>query len=278
MRVLSMRNFMTFTAMALGLAVGLLPGGTEPAPLEKALSLKAGEILEDLRYRVDIWLFTGAVDARVTLRRLEARRFRAEVNGRAQGILGVLSGQWQGAFSTEMLFSEGKFLPVVYREESQHRGKKNLKEYRFDYDRKVVELFKWDHGKKALTKRWQTVLTEPMYDFLSFYYNQRLMGLSFDQQGQNLKFSGIPYPKPEDIILSIGPETPQGRKIMVTLNNRIFENERNQVYALLDQDGVPTEAWTQVLRFGRIISKLVPGGKRLTSDELCRRVRAPISG
>ena len=134
--------------------------------------------------------------------------------------------------------------------------------------RSVVELFKWDSDKKVLTKRWQTELNGPMYDALSFYYNQRVKGMSFGKQGETLKFQGIPYPKPEDIILRIGPDTPQGRKIMVTLDNRIFENERNQVYAFLDQDGVATEAWTNVLRFGRITSKLLPGGKRLNNGEV----------
>lgn len=255
-------------AAALTLTAVLITEKTQPGVAGREASGGGGEILEDLRYQIDVWLLPGTVDARVTLRRLDSGRFVAEVNGRAQGFLGVISGQWQGAFRTEMILSQDGFLPVVYQEESRRRGKKNLNEYRFDYDRKVVELFKWDHGKQALTKRWQAALTGPMYDALSFYYNQRLNGLSFDRQGQTLRFPGIPYPKPEDIVLRIGPEEPGGRKIMVTLSNRIFENERNQVYALVDRDGVPVEAWTYVLRFGRITSRLVPGGKRLNRNAL----------
>ncbi len=254
---------------ALTLAAALVPGRTESNHKPgRTAPPEAGEVLEDLHYRVDVWIFEGAVDARVTFRRVEGQRFRAEIIGRAQGLLGVLSGQWRGSYSTDMVLAEGRLLPVVYREESQRRGKLNLNEYRFDYERKVVELFKWDNGRKTLTKRWQAALTEPMYDALSFYYNQRLNGMSFANQGETLKFQGIPYPKPEDIVLRIGPETPQGRKIMVTLENRIFENERNQVYAFLDKDGVATEAWTDVLKFGRITSRLLPGGKRLRNRAL----------
>jgi hypothetical protein len=254
---------MNFIAVVtLGLVAALFPQWTEPSVPPP------GEVLEDLRYQVDVWILRDAIDARVTFRRLEPQRYRAEVKGRAQGLLGLISGQWRGVYSTEMVYSEGKLLPAVYREESQHRSKKNLNEYRFDYEKKMVELFKWDNDKKVLTKRWETTLDAPMYDALSFYYNQRLNGMSFHKRGDTLRFQGIPYPKPEEIVLCIGPNTAEGRKIMVTLDNRIFENERNHVYAFLDKDGVPTEAWTNVLRFGRITSKLLPGGKRLKNGEV----------
>lgn len=247
-------------------AAAVFPGRTESSAPAKTEPAAGGEVLEKLRYQIDIWIFKDAVDAAMTFKRLASGRYRAEVGGKAQGLLGLISGQWRGWFSTEMALVEGKFRPMVYREESQHRGKKNVNEYRFDYDKKVVELFKWDNGKKALTKRWQAAIDAPMYDALTFYYNQRLQGMSFAKQGETLKFQGIPYPKPEDIILRIGPDTPQGRKIMVTLDNRIFEKERNQVYAFIDKDGVATEAWTNVLRFGRITGTLRPGGRRLSGS------------
>ncbi|MDI6852146.1 MAG: DUF3108 domain-containing protein [Deltaproteobacteria bacterium] len=256
-----LRYLIIFIGITLGAAV-LIPNRTESSAPAPKHSVAAGNLLEELRYQVDVWVFKDAIDTQVTLKRLDQQRYRAQVNGKAVGLLGVFSGHWQGRYATEMILVDGKFMPVVYREESQHGSKKNLKEYRFDYDKKVVELFKWDNGKQQLTKRWQTALSEPMYDPLSFYYNQRLQGMSFGKQGETLKFQGIPYPKPEDIVLRIGPDTPQGRKIMVTLDNRVFENERNHVYALLDKDGVPVEAWTDVLRFGRITGKLKPGSKR----------------
>lgn len=268
MKANNLRNLIIFLAVALGVTTALLPDRTEPAAPGKTKPATAGEVLEDLRYRVDVWILKDAIDTRITFKRLNAKRYKAEIEGQAQGLLGLISGQWRGNYSTEMVLSQGKFLPVVYREESQHRNKKHLNEYHFDYDKKVVELYKWDRGKKALTKRWQTELSGPMYDALSFYYNQRLVGMNFGKQGETLKFQGIPYPKPEDIVLRIGADSPEGRKIMVTLDNRIFENERNQVYAFLDKDGVPTEAWTNVLKFGRITGKLLPGGKRLKNGEV----------
>jgi hypothetical protein len=277
MKASILRNFIMFLTVALGATAMLFPARTEPSAPAGMQPVAAGEMLEDLRYQVDVWVFKDAIDTQFTLERLDAKRYKAELKGRAQGLLGLISGQWRGNFSTEMVFSRGKFLPVVYREESQHRGKKNLNEYRFDYDKKVVELFKWDNGKKALTKRWQTGLNGPMYDALSFYYNQRLGGMNSGKQGETLTFQGIPYPKPEDIVLRIGGDSPQGRKIMITLDNRIFENERNQVYAFLDQDGVPTEAWTNVLKFGRITGTLLPGGKRLKNGRIAESLATPLA-
>jgi hypothetical protein len=256
-----LRYLIIFIAVTLGAAV-LVPDRTESSAPAQTKPAAAGNLLEELRYQVDVWVFKDAIDTKVTLKRLDQQRYRAEVNGKSVGLLGLLSGHWRGVYSTEMTLVDGKFMPLVYREESHHGSKKNLKEYRFDYDKKVVELFKWDRGQQKLTKRWQAALNEPMYDALSFYYNQRLEGMSFGKQGEILKFQGIPYPKPEDIVLRIGPDTPQGRKIMVTLDNRVFENERNHVYALLDKDGVPVEAWTDVMKFGRITGKLKPGSKR----------------
>ncbi len=277
MKVSIVRNLILGLAITMGLTSMLLPGRTESAAPAKTKPAAAGEMLEDLRYQVDVWVLKDAIDAAITLKRLDSQRYRAEIKGRAQGLLGLISGQWRGNYSTEMAFSQGKFLPVVYREESQHRNKKNLNEYRFDYEQGKVELYKWDNGKKVLTKRWETKLNGPMYDALSFYYNQRLRGMHFGKQGETLTFQGIPYPKPEDIVLRIGADSPQGRKIMVTLDNRIFENERNQVYAFLDQDGVPTEAWTNVLKFGRITGKLLPGGKRLKDGRIAEFTAKPLA-
>ncbi|MBW1991470.1 MAG: DUF3108 domain-containing protein [Deltaproteobacteria bacterium] len=253
--------------LTVGLLMPLSTGGTTPASTP-APSLAKGEVLEDLRYQVDVWFLRDALRARVVLKRLGPRRYLAQARGRARGLLGVLSGHWRGMFSTEMTLVEGRFRPLLYREQCEHRNKRNLSEYRFDYANRKVELYKWDNDKKLLTKRWETELEEPMYDVLSFFYNQRLQGLSPIQAGQTLRFRGIPYPQPEEIILRIGPETPQGRKVMLTLRNPVFKEERSQVFVLVNRDGVPVTAWSHMLRLGRITGKLVPGGRRLKNGQL----------
>jgi len=227
----------------------------------------AGKILEELRYRVDVMLWRGAVKSKVVFQELAPGRYRAEVSGETQGFLALISGNWRGSFSTEMQYSQGNLLPLVYREASQSRSRKSLKEYRFDYTQKKVEL--WALRKNgAMVKRWETTFEEPMYDSLTFFYNRRLKGAPLGQGGESVKFNGIPYPKPEEILLRVGDRGPEGRKIMVEIENRVFENERSQIYALIDNEGVPTRIWTRVLMFGKIDVELLPGGKRVKPDQI----------
>ena len=69
-------------------------------------------------------------------------------------------------------------------------------------------------------------------------------------------------------MLRVGDKSPQGRKIMLELGNRVFKGERSQVYAYLDSEGVPTKAWTKVLAFGDINIELLPSSKRLNKQEV----------
>jgi len=224
----------------------------------------AGKVLEELQYRVDVWIWQDALNAKVIFREVAPRRYRAELTGRTQGFMSLITGDWGGVLSTEMQYRQGKLQPLVYREISNKRGESKVMEYRFDYDKNKVELWKKGKDKDALTKKWEKTLEGPMYDPLTFFYNGRLQGNPLGaKKGETVKFQGIPYPEPDEIVLRVGDDTPQGRKIMLELGNRVFKGERSQVYAYLDSEGVPTKAWTKVLKFGDIGIELVPGGKRL---------------
>ncbi len=245
---------------------------TAPAP---APSSQPGTILEELKYRVDVWIWREAIDARVVFKEVAPGRYRAELQGRTQGLLALLTGNWQGSLSTDMEYAEGKLRPLIYREVSTKGGKNRLMEYRFDYAQNKVELFKQEKDQPP-AKRWETTLNGPMYDPLTFFYNRRLTGAGLGEKGgENIKFQGIPYPKPDDIVLRVGGQTPEGRKIMLELGNRVFKGERSQVFAYLDPEGVPTKAWTQVMMFGRVDIELVPGGRRLKKEAL-RGTPAPL--
>lgn len=243
----------------------------EPAPAATPTpspATQVGKVLEELNYRVDVWIWQDALKAKVVFLEVAPGRYRAELNGRSQGFLSLITGDWGGSLSTEMVFSQGKLRPLVYREISNKRGKKKLMEYRFDYGQNKVEL--WKQGKdQKLVKRWETTLTKDMYDPLTFFYNRRLTGNPLGAKGgETFKFQGIPYPKPEEIILRVGTKTPEGRKIMLEMGDPVFKGERSQLYAYLDSDGVPTKAWTKVMRFGEVDIRLLPGGKRVKKEEV----------
>jgi hypothetical protein len=245
----------------------LAPAAT-PAP---SACPPAEKVLEVLSYRVDVWIWQDALSAKAIFKEIAPGRYRAELTGHTQGFLSLITGDWGGALSTEMEYSQGKLQPLVYREISKKRGRNRLMEYRFDYTKNKVELWKKSGKDGKLTKRWEGTLKGPMYDPLTFFYNHRLTGKPLGSKGgETLKFQGIPYPKPDEIVLRVGSKTPQGRKIMLELGNRIFKGERSQVYAYLDSEGVPTKAWTQVLKFGNIDITLLPGSKRLNKQEVTK--------
>jgi len=236
------------------------------------------ECLESLEFQVDAWVIRDAARARIVFQRLAPGRYRAEITGEAKGLASFLTGQRQDRFSTEMVYRQGRLAPLVYREESTRQGKHYLKEYRFNYEGGRLEL--WQEKGRELVKKWQTGLAEPIYDPLSAFYNCRLGMFGPLKEGETLKLLGIPYPKPEEIVLRIGPMTGEGRKVMVSIINRAFADERGDVFVFFDAGWTPTQAWTRVLKFGKIVGNLQPGGTRLKASgwELAHGTGAPPGG
>ncbi len=217
--------------------------------------------MEDLHFRVEYLVWKDVARAQLTLKSLGAGRYQAEISGEPQGLLKALTGQRRDTYQTEMVCREGKLLPLVYREESRKKGKRSLKEYRFNYGEGRLELWQWKEGH-GLIYKWHTALNGPVYDPLSAFYNCRLGLLGPIKEGQTFKVTGIPYPKPEEIEVRIGPETESGRKIMIAINNQAFADNRGVVFAYLDRDRVPKQAWTSA-RVGTISGELLPGGRAL---------------
>lgn len=260
-------RFLGLAALVLAIALPQPAPAAVPAP---ALPPSPGKILEELHYQVDIWIWHDAVQAQVVFREVGPGRYRAEIEGQTQGLMSLLTGNWKGRLSTDMEYCQGGLRPLVYREVSYKKGKKRVMEYRFNYAQKKVELWKQEGGGD-MAKRWETNLTGPMYDPLTFFYNRRLTGKPLGEKGgETLKLQGIPYPKPDEITLRVGDKTDGGRKIMLEMGDRIFKGERNQIYANLNSEGVPTKAWTKVMKFGNVDITLLPGGKRLKKEELTK--------
>lgn len=232
-------------------------------PVPAAAAPGTEQVLEDLQYRVDALIWTGAARAGIILKSLGGGRYRAEVAAEAQGLAKALSGQRRDNYSTEMVYRDGRLLPLVYREESRRWGKYSLKEYRFDYEQGRLEL--WQHHEgKGLLHKWETALTkEPIYDPLSAFYNFRLGALGRPKAGETLLVRGIPYPRPEDIVIQIGQADPQGRKVMVSLINRVFGDEAGVVFVIFDEKWAPSQGWTRILSLGKVAGEILPGSKPL---------------
>ncbi|MHB8068899.1 MAG: DUF3108 domain-containing protein [Desulfobaccales bacterium] len=221
------------------------------------------QLLEDLQYQVNAWVWGGAAKAGITLKSKGGGRYRADLWVEPQGLLKLLSGNRRDSFQTEMVYRQGRMVPLVYREESRKRGKLGLKEYRFDYDQGRLELWEYHQGKGMLRKWDKALEKEPFYDPLSAFYNFRLGAMGPPQEGATLKASGIPYPQPEEIAVRIGPQDQEGRKVMISIINRAFENEKGVIFVYFDGRESPTRAWTRVLRFGKVEGKILPESKTL---------------
>lgn len=255
-----------FSALSLLIVVLL---GWPPAALPRAAPspTPGPQILEDLKYRVDLWIFNDSVPARLVLSRLGDKHYRASISGQAKGVLALLSGNFRGEYSTDMIFTNGRFRPLLYREKTERRGKLQVTEHRFDHEAKRVEVWKWDRNKRALVKRWEGPLDDQLTDPLSFYYNQRLR-LGEIKEGEVVRLPTVPYPKPEEVVFRVGPLTPEGRRVTIILDDELLETEGREVQALLDQEGVATRAWAKFLRYGKVSGTLLPESRRLKVQEL----------
>ncbi|MGB8990738.1 MAG: DUF3108 domain-containing protein [Desulfobaccales bacterium] len=219
-------------------------------------------MLEDLQYQVNVLSWKDAVRGRLTLKSLGGGLFLAEVSGQAQGFLGDLSGQRRDTYQTEMVWRKGKLLPLVYREEIRKRGKRSFKEYRFNYAQARVEMWQWKENSGKMVRKWQALLKGDMYDPLSAFYNLRLGTLGPLTQGDIVKVTGIPYPRPEDVEVRIGAATRDGREAMVSFSNGSIENRPVMVFVVIDGRRVPVHAWTHI-SFGKVTGELLPQGKAL---------------
>lgn len=247
-------------ALAVFLALPVWLGAPGPAPA----SVPKERLLEDLKFRVEYLLWKDVARAQLTLKSLGPGHYRAEISGEPRGLLKLLVGNRRDTYQTEMITRQGKLMPLVYREESNKRGHRALKEYRFDYDRGRLELWQLKEGR-GLVNKWHTKLRGPVYDPLTAFYNCRLGLMGPIRDGETFKVNGIPYPQPEEIEVRIGPETKAGRQIMITIANKAFNQDRGVVFAYFDGGRVPQQAWTDT-RMGKVWGELLTGGQRLQGD------------
>ena len=211
---------------------------------------------ETLSYTVDAPLFKNAGHAVISLRQLGPQLYEGEIKGETSGAVALFSGHRRDRHRTTMRLAQGQLQPVLYIEESWVRKKHRYKEYRFHYDQRRLEMWQLE-SNGSLEQKWQTELTEPIYDPISAFYNFRIGGFGDLKGGDTHTLAGIPYPQPETILIHLGLQEPGNRRATVTIRQRSFENETGLVHLRFDDDLVPLSAWTRVLGFGKLSGRLV---------------------
>jgi hypothetical protein len=244
--------------ISLVVLVGLAPGVLAAAP---ATITPPPEVRENLEYRISLGPWSDVARVRLVLKELQPGRYLAEFSGAAQGMWQLLSRWLPERYQTEMLYRDGRLLPMVYREEFQDKGRKVVKEFRFDYDQKRLTLWRQINGGENI-KKWEVPLTGPVYDLLSLFYNARLNALGPAPGGASLRVMMLPNPKPQALVFHIGDVTDQGLKVMVDSASP-GGGDADQYFIFFNPERVPTLAWTRVNLFGKLTGHLVnPDGIR----------------
>jgi hypothetical protein len=209
--------------------------------------------LEDLPYRVGLGVWEEVAQVHLTLKELGPGHYLAEFSGGAKGMWGLLSRWLPERYQTEMILRDGRLLPLVYREEIQVGGRHVVKEYRFDYQKGVLAYWRQTENQQSV-KKWQIPLKEPVYDALSLFYNIRLGVFGPLAGGETLRVPTIPTPEPQEIVLALGPQTGQGRKVMLTIRGKSADG----VYFIyVGPEWVPRTVWFRVLEFGKLTGHLL---------------------
>jgi hypothetical protein len=211
---------------------------------------------EILHYTADLPIFKDAGSATVSLREVGKDTFEGVMEGQTNGLIGAFTSHRRDRYATTMQMTQGKLKPLLYIEESR-TGKKHLyKEYRFDYNRRRLEM--WRRGNDGvMVLKWETELNQPIYDPISAFYNFRIGALGEVKAGNTIRVAGIPYPQPETITIQIGSQEPNNRQATVTIRHRPNKDEIGQIDASFDDNLVPLAAWTRVVLFGKITGRLV---------------------
>jgi uncharacterized protein DUF3108 len=217
----------------------------------------AGKQIEDLQYRLNLGALHDVAQVHLTLTEIGPGRYRAEFAGAAQGAWSILNRWLPERYETEMTVSQGRLVPLVYREEFEAGGHHVSKEYRFDYSRRLLTLWRsQDHGEPA--ERLQVPLEQPVYDPLTLFYNLRRGAFGPLTGGKTLRVAMVPAPEPRELVLRLGPDTPQGQKMMLEVTGAGSGAKDADTYFLdCAPRGLPRQVWTRVLSLCKLSGELV---------------------
>ncbi len=245
-------------ARVLLLTLSLLQLGLGPL---RAAAASTPVVLEKLDYQVSLGPWSDVARVHLVLKEVEPGRYLAEFSGAAQGMWQLLSRWLPERYQTEMVYREGRLLPLVYREEFMYKGKHIRKEFRFDHEHQLLSMWRRADGGE-MRKEWEVSLQGPVYDLLSLFYNARLGVLGPLPGGDTLRVSIIPTPKPQELVFHLGADTDQGRKVMLDVRQPDSEKV-DHYFIFFNSERVPTLAWTRVLFFGKLAGRLLnPEGIR----------------
>jgi hypothetical protein len=234
----------------------LLPLALAPARLAAAA---APLVRENLQYQISLGPWDDVARVNLTFTEVAPGRYLAEFSGAAQGMWRLLSRWLPERYQTEMVYRDGRLQPLVYREEFINKGQHVVKEYRFDYARRRLTLWRQADNRPRV-KKWEVPLKGPVYDLLTLFYNVRLGALGPLPGGASLRVAVLPTPAPQEMVFRIGLVTERGRQVMLDYHAPESPTP-DQYFIFLNPAHVPTQAWTRVIFFGKLKGRLLNPGE-----------------
>jgi hypothetical protein len=215
-----------------------------------------GPHLEELQYRLDLGAFEDVARVHLRLTQIGPGRYRAEFAGAAQGAWSLLNRWLPERYETEMALEQGRLKPLVYREEFQAGGHHVRKEYRFDYSRRLLTIWR-SQDDRQMVEKLEVPLQKAVYDPLTFFYELRRGAFGPLIPGNTLKVPLVPAPEPRELVLHVGPETHQGQKFMLEVRGSESGGAADTYYFVCAPRWLPRQVWTRVLPFCKLSGELV---------------------
>jgi hypothetical protein len=258
-------RLLLFVVLLLQLAPGPLPLAAAPAPA----------IREDLEYQISLGPCADVGRVHIMLKGMGPGRYLAEVSGAAQGAWKLTSRWLPERYQTEMVYRDGRLVPLIYREEFISQGKRVVKEYLFDHEHSRLTLWRQAEGAEKV-KKWEVNMQSPVYDPLTLFYNLRLGVFGPLPGGTTLRVMGLPTPDPREMAFMIGNVSDEGRQVMLDCR-RSESKVVNQYHLSLSPEQVPTLAWTRVPLFGKLGGRLLNPGE-IRKEDLLALPPSPAAG
>jgi hypothetical protein len=231
-------------------------------------SLQAGTMKAE--YVVEYGIFGKMGVSEAVLER-NATRYAIRMKAKATGLAKILSGGRVEIYRSEGKVVAGRLVPDLYSKDIRRSGKRRVKVYRFDHDKRIVKIHEERFRDGKLEKEKNETL--PYYadnDIFSLYFNIPKIigdcGKPFDKDlhavGAEKKTGKVRVrtlvEKKERMLAEemLGPDA--ACYLKVTIYQKIFGSKGGELYLALRDDGVATSAVLKdVVMFGDVRGRLV---------------------
>ncbi len=220
----------------------------------------------EVEYRVTYGIFGKVAKAKAIYERNESD-YNISVYVSSVGIAKFLSNNRREYYESKGKVVDGMLRPLVFRRVKESSKRKDIKEYRFDYKKRVI-LLRAEKNKygKFHTKSEETLSYFTDNDVLSLYFNlpkllrPKRSSYTFYAVGGSEENGRLDVMRPQ------GKELKEIKRLLkvdglylkAVLHQRIFASKKGELYMVLDSQGITKKGLLKdVIFFGDIVGTLI---------------------